>query len=85
MVKNFILILLLAIISTAFAVDPNDAYGQSCTIDRERSICGSRLVCINGTCTNCNLDSQCSSTGNIVCKNVGDTLISSSITNQKHC
>lgn len=81
--KLIILLFILSILPCALSVDPNDALGQNCTDDSKRRVCGDRLICLNGTCSNCEFDSQCSSTGNIVCKSASDILESNTITNSQ--
>jgi uncharacterized membrane protein YfcA len=65
------MILLIQILSASAysaCIDCN-GFGESCTEETKRKICGEKLICFNGTCSNCDIDPvQCSLSGNIVCK-----------------
>ena len=62
--------------------DVNNAIGKSCNSDNKRRICGEKLICYNNTCSNCNLNpDDCSTTSNIICKEINNTSITHDIYN----
>jgi uncharacterized membrane protein YfcA len=83
MIKNFLIkiFILTHLITFVYGVNINDAFGKNCTVEEERKICGSQLVCLNNICSNCVDDSHCSTRSNIICKDVDNILIKSDITN----
>jgi uncharacterized membrane protein YfcA len=67
-----LILFLLCNTSIIYALDSNNAFNKNCTEKNSRSVCGDQLICLNNTCTNCQEDIQCSSSGNILCKSVTD-------------